>query len=549
MLFLLAAAAGPLLPDWSVSLATIAFANALVVLGLIVLWRAGLVSFGQALYYCVGAYTVALIARWTGFHDAFALVLLGGIAAGLIAALVGVLLARYREIFFAMLSLALSMILYGVLVKSESLGSTDGFTVSTPTFLGFAPHGDALGLALYWLTLGIGALSAVLVGLYFRSIAGSLAAPIRDNEIRVEFLGVSVTRIIHAKVVIAGVLGGLGGALAALSIGHVDPAMSYWTTSGGFVFVTILAGAGSVAAAFVGSLVFEAVRSFAVDVMPGLWQMTLGTVLLAHHPVPAGRPGLARHALAQAGRGEAAMNAVASPILSVRDLEKTFGSLVAARDINVSVPAEQTVGVIGANGAGKTTFINMITGHLTPSKGTILFEDKDITGKPSREITRLGISRSFQVAQVFPSLTVFDNMCVAAAIARCKGGLFGPVMTPLHSPAAIAEAEATIELFQIARYRDTPANTLPQGVRKLLDIGMAVVGWPRLLLLDEPTSGISIEEKFDLMNVVMSALKTRKITVLFVEHDMEIVGALRRPRARLLRRHRHRRRHGARDAR
>jgi len=93
----------------------------------------------------------------------------------------------------------------------------------------------------------------------------------------------------------------------------------------------------------------------------------------------------------------------------------------------------------------------------------------------------------------------------------------------VHSPAATAEAEATIELFQIGRYREIIASALPQGVRKLLDIGMAVVGWPRLLLLDEPTSGISIEEKFDLMKVAMSALKSRKITVLFVEHDMEIV--------------------------
>jgi branched-chain amino acid transport system ATP-binding protein len=211
-------------------------------------------------------------------------------------------------------------------------------------------------------------------------------------------------------------------------------------------------------------------------------------------------------------------------ILAVSDLEKTFGSVTAARDISVTVPAEQTVGVIGANGAGKTTFINMITGHLTPSKGTILFEGQDITGKPSREITRLGISRSFQVAQIFPTLTVRDNMVVAAAIARRKPGMFGAVTTPVHSPAAIAEADATVELFQIGRYRDTLASTLPQGVRKLLDIGMAVVGWPRLLLLDEPTSGISIEEKFDLMQVVMSALKTRKITVLFVEHDMEIVA-------------------------
>jgi branched-chain amino acid transport system ATP-binding protein len=212
-----------------------------------------------------------------------------------------------------------------------------------------------------------------------------------------------------------------------------------------------------------------------------------------------------------------------SDILRVRDLEKTFGSVVAARDINVSVPVQQTVGVIGANGAGKTTFINMITGHIWPSKGSIWFEDREITGKPSREITKLGISRSFQVAQVFPALTVFENMCVAAAIARQSSGLLGNIFTPVHSADSVAEAESTIGLFQIARYRDQRAAVLPQGIRKLLDIGMAVVGGPRLLLLDEPTSGISIEEKFDLMGVVMSALKTRKITVLFVEHDMEIV--------------------------
>jgi branched-chain amino acid transport system ATP-binding protein len=213
-----------------------------------------------------------------------------------------------------------------------------------------------------------------------------------------------------------------------------------------------------------------------------------------------------------------------SAILSVRDIEKTFGSLVAARDISVEVPPQQTVGVIGANGAGKTTFINMITGHLRPTKGGIWFEDHEITGKPSREITRLGISRSFQVAQVFPSLTVFDNMCVAAAIARGPGNWLGRIVTSVQSAEVSAAAQETIELFQIAAYRDLIASTLPQGIRKLLDIGMAVVGSPRLLLLDEPTSGISISEKFDLMNVVMSALKSRKITVLFVEHDMDIVG-------------------------
>ena len=115
---------------------------------------------------------------------------------------------------------------------------------------------------------------------FFRSVAGALAVPARDNEIRVEYLGVSVDRLIHLEIVISGILAGVGGALVALTVGHVDPSMAYWTTSGGFVFVTILAGPASVAAAFIGSFVFELVRSIAVDLLPETWQLTLGIALL-----------------------------------------------------------------------------------------------------------------------------------------------------------------------------------------------------------------------------------------------------------------------------
>ena len=211
-------------------------------------------------------------------------------------------------------------------------------------------------------------------------------------------------------------------------------------------------------------------------------------------------------------------------ILSVRGLEKSFGSVVAARNINVAVPYLQTVGIIGANGSGKTTFVNMITGHLRPSKGSIWFEDRDITGRPSREISRLGIARSFQVPQIFNSLSVLDNICTATAIARTGGRLMRQALTPFYSPATRTEGEAALRLFRIANYHDARAAALPQGVRKLLDIAMAAAGQPRVLLLDEPTSGISIEEKFGLMDVVMSALRDRRITVLFIEHDMDIVG-------------------------
>ncbi len=278
--FVAVGALAPFLPPWLVSLATIAFANALVVLGLVILWRSGLVPFGQALFYAIGAYVVALLGRYTPVRDVFVVIVFGAVCAGIVAYLIGFLLARYREIFFAMLSLAMSMILYGILVKTETLGSTDGFHVEAGSFLGWRPDGPMRNLALFWLVLGCSAVAAFLVSLYFRSVAGSLGIPVRDNEIRVEFLGVSVDRLIHLKLVISGVLAGVGGALAALAVQHVDPQMSYWTTSGGFVFVTILAGAGSVAGAFVGSLLFELVRSIAVDLLPGAWQLILGTALL-----------------------------------------------------------------------------------------------------------------------------------------------------------------------------------------------------------------------------------------------------------------------------
>ncbi len=214
----------------------------------------------------------------------------------------------------------------------------------------------------------------------------------------------------------------MGGALAAFAIGHVDPNMAYWTTSGEFVFITD-SGRRRIGRRGVHRL--AGVRGGAFLRLRDVCRSS-GRCCSARcccSPSCSCRRGSVRcwRDCAGAPRG----GAVSPPILSVRDLGKQFGSLVAARDITVSVPPQQTVGVIGSNGAGKTTFINMITGHLRPTKGTIHFEERDITGLPSRDITRMGISRSFQVAQIFPSLTVFENMCAACAIARAPDRFVG----------------------------------------------------------------------------------------------------------------------------
>jgi branched-chain amino acid transport system ATP-binding protein len=207
-------------------------------------------------------------------------------------------------------------------------------------------------------------------------------------------------------------------------------------------------------------------------------------------------------------------------VLETRALDKRFDAVVAAADISVRIDEGEVVGIIGANGAGKTTFINMVTGYLTPSSGAIAYRGQDITGLPPRRVTRLGICRSFQIPQLFLGLSAIDNLIVALGTVR---GRWPSAWQPLRSAAMVEDGYARLARFGIEAYADHVASTLPQGIRKLLDIAMAVVGQPQLLLLDEPTSGISVDEKFPIMDRVMAALAGERLTVLFVEHDMEIV--------------------------
>jgi len=208
-------------------------------------------------------------------------------------------------------------------------------------------------------------------------------------------------------------------------------------------------------------------------------------------------------------------------LLEARGLEKTFGAVVAAHNINVSMNAGDIIGVIGANGAGKTTFINMVTGYLVPSAGTIHFDGHDITGLAPRQVVQRGLGRSFQIPQLFGSLTARDNLLVALGIAA-PGGMSW--RTPLRNRAMVDAADGLLARFNLERYGDTEAKGLPQGVRKVLDVAMATARNPRLILLDEPTSAVSAEEKFDVMETLMRALAASSVTVLFVEHDMDIVA-------------------------
>ncbi|KNZ32711.1 MAG: ABC transporter ATP-binding protein [Methylibium sp. NZG] len=206
-------------------------------------------------------------------------------------------------------------------------------------------------------------------------------------------------------------------------------------------------------------------------------------------------------------------------LLRATGVGKRFGAVVAAADITLAITVGQRVSLIGSNGAGKTTFVNMITGYLKPDEGSIVLDERDITALSPRAITRLGVARSFQIPQLCADLTVLDNMLVATA---CHGQTLS-FWQPARTPAAVARADDLLARFKLSEHRERRVAELPGGVRKLLDIAMALTGEPKLLLLDEPTSGVSAEEKFPMMDIVMTALGQHAMTVLFVEHDMDIV--------------------------
>ena len=278
--FALLAAVGWFLPKWLLFLLTMAAANGLVSLGIVGLMRGGVVSFGQGMVFAVGGYAAAVIYNRLGFTDAIGLALAGGLASLLIAAPFAPLLARYRGIFFAMLTLALSMVTYGLLMKLDAFGGSDGFNIGRPTLFGQKLPDDRVSLILFLVTAGFAVVMATLARIYFDSTRGLVTLATRENELRVEYLGGSVRQAMMINFVLAAFCGGLGGALVVMSLGHIEPNFSFWTTSGEFVFVAILAGWHSVAAVFVASTVLEVVRSFSSSYFPNTWQLALGIFLL-----------------------------------------------------------------------------------------------------------------------------------------------------------------------------------------------------------------------------------------------------------------------------
>jgi branched-chain amino acid transport system ATP-binding protein len=208
-----------------------------------------------------------------------------------------------------------------------------------------------------------------------------------------------------------------------------------------------------------------------------------------------------------------------APLLDVREVEVRFGGVEALRKLSLEVYPGELLAVVGENGAGKSTLLNVCTGYVRPHRGRVFFEGREVTGRPPRVITRAGIARTFQHPQLFASYTVLDNLRLAVAAGRSFWRFDG-----LEGGGRDAEARALADLFGLAALGDQPVDQISWGARKLVDIAMGVALGPKLLLMDEPTSGVSSREKFSIMDTLVGALRARQTTGVFVEHDMEVVA-------------------------
>lgn len=268
------------MPSWS-TLLTLILAKGIVVLGIIILLQAGQVSFGHAMFFAVGAYAVAFWGKYVGAGDLLLFLVIGPLLATLAGALIGLFVVRYREIFFGMLNLAFSMVLWSLLEKLfHYTNGADGIRVARPTLAGMSFTPETFQYVLVYLTLALVLVSSFAVQRYLDSPLGHMLRAIKSNETRLEYLGMSARRVLLIGYVASACLGGLGGVLVAVAQQIATPEFAYWTKSGEFVFIAILGGAANAAGAFAGAAVFEFVRFFAAAKLANAWQLILGIVLI-----------------------------------------------------------------------------------------------------------------------------------------------------------------------------------------------------------------------------------------------------------------------------
>ena len=518
----------------------------------------GLLSFGQSALYGTGGMVAAYLLTRAGFSSVVLALLIGTVVAAVVGYLVGLIALRRTGIYFAMITVAISEVFFYLEFNplSEWTGGENGLTgVPAPVFSLFGyTHAFKSGWALYPFVALFFFIGIVIALRIVRSPIGVVFRAIRENPLRAAAVGHRIKAYKLVSFIIAAAYAGLAGGLLGVMQGFMPPDAFHFDTSGQLVIQTAIGGIGTLFGPLVGAAVWLFLQDFLQGTlhMGTTWKLALGVIFVllvcflrrgiiggledlyakvsrkkgpadAHPETPAVQTG-ARPAAAPPvppRRLSAATTAGDGPVLEVNGLTKHYGGVIANEDIDFSVRSGELRGIIGPNGAGKSTFFKMLTCEVTPTFGQIVFEGRDITGMDVTEVCQLGLTKSYQVNQLFDKLSVAENVTISA-LAERRGSFRLDLLSRVDRVEGLqAQVAHTLDLVNLTHRAGARVSELAYGEKRRLEVGLALASSPSLLLLDEPLAGMSPAERVETVKLLRSIAQGR--TLIVIDHDMDLL--------------------------
>ncbi|MGB3273365.1 MAG: branched-chain amino acid ABC transporter ATP-binding protein/permease [Xanthobacteraceae bacterium] len=516
----------------------------------------GLLSFGQSALYGTGGFVAAYLLTRAGFPHVVTSLFIGMIAAAAVGYLVGLIALRRTGIYFAMITVAIAEVFFFIEFNplADWTGGENGLPgVPSPSFdLGFTQITFSSGWSLYgflafWYFIGI------VVGLrIIRSPMGAVFRAIRDNPLRAAAVGHNIHSYKLTAFVIAAAYAGFAGGLLGVMQAFMPPDAFMFHTSAELIMMTAIGGTGTLFGPLVGASIWLFLQDFlqAALGLGAAWKLVLGVIFVLlvcflrrgivgglHDlylwltrrgeiepdlpegvPLPLGADVTTSGMAAMPAQSRPA-SGYGGPILQATGLTKRYGGLVANSDIDFTVNHGEVRGIIGPNGAGKSTFFKMLTCEVPPTSGKIVFEGNDITGRNVTDVCQLGLTKSYQVNQLFSRLTVRENLIIAV-LGELRGKFRLDMFRKIDNvPGLTEQVERTLAMVNLTARADMPVTALAYGEKRRLEIGLALASSPSLLLLDEPLAGMSPQERVETVKLLKSISKGR--TMIVIDHDMD----------------------------
>ncbi len=553
ILFLVLLVLAPLvLPAYYVTLLNYIGLYAMVALGLVLLTGVGgLTSFGQAAFVGLGAYTTAVLTTagdlpawlsWLGASPWITLIV-GLVITALVAYLLGAMTLKLSGHFLPLGTIAWGISLYFLFGNLPGLGGHTGIT-SIPPVSAFGVTLET-GNEIYYLIMLFLLVGMLAIHNLLDSREGRAIRALKGGRVMAEAMGVNTSRSRMIIFVIAALLACASGWLYAHMQRFINPTPFGLHLGIEYLFMAVIGGAGYVWGALAGAAIIAISKQWLQHILPQLFGATgnfevivFGLVMvLVLHRAPNGLWPILRRLVPVKSANKVIDDAApdlprrtprpkGEVILTAKDVTRKFGGLIANNNMNLEVRAGEILALIGPNGAGKSTMFNQISGVDTPTSGDVLFLGQSVAGKESRDIAKMGMSRTFQHVKLLPTMTVLENVAIGAHLRGHKGVLSAAWRTNRQEEACLLkEAARQIERVGLKDYMYSEAGSLALGQQRILEIARALCADPCLLLLDEPAAGLRYKEK-QALGELLQKLRNEGMATLIVEHDMDFVMGL-----------------------